>query len=569
MLEVLILKNRPDFSLNFMRLSLRSKTMLGVAVIEAVLLAALVTVAVGFMRDSANEALLKRANTTARLFATTTKDAVLSYDLASLDTYTSDLMLNPDIVYVKVLSAGGTVFSSAGDKNFINKKFLPDNAVETVTDGVFDVLSEIKQDETVYGEVQLGIAIDSITAAMSKVRNWTISIAVMEMFLVAIFSYILGVYLTKNIYRLRKVTGLLSENIKNGVYESTNVTIKSQDELQDLSIAFNELAETLLREHSRRTEFEGELIRLNETLEGRVELRTEQLQAQNSELEQINKDLALAQEQLVQSEKMASVGQLAAGVAHEINNPLGYVTSNLKVLTEYIEEYQQACFKVKAFVDSDSIEQRKVLVSDLIEHFKKADFQFVDADSTDLILGSISGLERIAEIVKNLKQFSRADEDEFQECDINECVRTSLNMVNSEIKYHCDVKVDLQPLPIISANIGKIIQVLTNLLINGSQAVKQGGQLDIATSCCDNNVQVKVSDNGEGIPKGVIKKIFDPFFTTKPVGEGTGLGLSISYDIVQEHNGRIDVRSVENEGTTFTITLPIQLQMEAKTQSES
>lgn len=532
--------------------------MIGVAIIEASLLAALISVAVLFMRDFANEALIKRANTTAALFATTTKDAVLSYDLASLDTYTLDLLGNPDIVYVKVLSVDETELSSAGDQIFIDADFTADSMVESVHDGVFDVQKYIIEGETIYGEVQLGIAIGSITAAMNKVRNWTVGIAAIEMLLVAIFSYILGVYLTRNIYKLRHAAKELTGNIKEGQYESPGVIINSRDELEDLSVAFNELAETLESEHNRRTEYESELIRLNEVLEGKVELRAEQLEIRNTELEDINRDLVQTQEQLVHSEKMASVGQLAAGVAHEINNPLGYVTSNLKVLSNYNQSYQAASEKMLQFVRSDSPEERKRLVHELIKYYQDVDFSFINQDSTEILQDSVGGLERIAEIVKNLKQFSHSDDEKMQECDVNACIKTALNMVKNEVKYHCEVKTDLQPVPIIQANIGRIIQVVTNLLINSSQAIEKDGILEVSTQSSDKEVVIQVTDNGVGIPAQIAGKIFDPFFTTKPIGKGTGLGLSISYDIVQEHNGSIEVQSEENNGTTFIVRLPLR-----------
>lgn len=544
-----------------MRLSLRSKTMLGVALIEGALLAALITVAVRFMTESANEALIKRASTTSRLFATTTKDAVLSFDLASLDTFTIDLLQNPDIKYVKVLSDNGELLSSAGDAQFIEKNFALDSSVESVNDDIFDVQALIKEGDTVYGSVQIGIAINSITQAMNRVRKWTVSIALIEMLLVAIFSYFLGVYLTQNLYRLRKDTHNIAKNVKIGKYNHEVTVIKSGDELEDLSTAFSELSHTLKEEYFKRSKYEIELIELNASLEERVARRTAQLSKQKDELEKAYQDLSLTQKKLIHSEKMASVGQLAAGVAHEINNPLGYVSSNLKVLQEYMEHYYTITKILLSFNHTEGDEKLKDIAWQAMEFLQQENFSFINEDSQDLLGSSLKGLERIRSIVLNLKQFSRESGEGMEPCNLNDCINIALNMVHNELKYHCQVTTDLRDIPNVSINEGKIIQVLTNLLINASQAVEKNGLIHVISCHEGDNVLIKIKDNGSGIPSDIMNRIFDPFFTTKPVGIGTGLGLSICYDIMLEHQGSIEVESKLSEGSTFTLIFPVCQEM--------
>lgn len=558
-----------------MRLSIRLKTMLGTAAIEASLLTALIVVALNFMLESADEALNKRASTTARLFASATKDAVLSFDLASLDTFTTELLSNPDIVYVRVLDDSNQLLASAGTNARLYSTFKADTSVTSVTDGIFDAQALITEEGETFGTVQLGIDIGTINQTMNDVRRWIISIALFEMLLVAIFSYVLGIYLTRNLYRLKQSATRINQNIQSNDYSFEVRPILSKDELQELSLAFAELSNTLIEEHNRRAQFEQELLELNNQLEQRVERRTLKLQEQNEKLEQVNHDLAETQQQLVQSEKMASVGQLAAGVAHEINNPLGFVLSNLNTLKGYVDEYQEACQLVIQFLDATEQPKRRNIANKMLNHFKDAEFDYLDEDSDEILTESIKGLGRITEIVKNLKQFSRADSDDMHECDINECIKTALNMVSNEVKYHCTINTDLAPLPATMGNMGKLIQVFTNLLINGGQAIASGlddsngnsmgggktsGKIDVKTYQKIDTIYVEISDTGKGIPDDILDKIFNPFFTTKPVGEGTGLGLSICYDIIQEHGGDIRVASAVGQGTTFTITLPMSLE---------
>ncbi len=544
-----------------MTVSIRAKTMLGVAIIEGVLLAILITVAVGFMRDSSNEALKKRAETTVRLFATTTKDAVLSYDLASLEIFTAELIQNPDIEYVRVLTPDKQLLSSAGQAQRIDQPFVADTSVESTNDGIFDVYSEIREQNEVYGRIELGLAVDSITQAMNRVKNWTVTIAIMEMFLVAVFSYFLGIYLTRNLYKLREATNTMSENLKQGIYENESPVIESNDELEDLSRSFDNLNHTLKQEHQRRQQYENDLIELNATLEKRVAHRTEQLKQQNDSLEQANQELALAQQKLVQSEKMASVGQLAAGVAHEINNPLGFVTSNLGTLNDYLTDYQRICDLAQALPGTD-VESLPDALNTLQHLLKEIELEYLHEDCKDIVSESIGGLKRIADIVADLKQFSHVDGHSLEPASINDCIKAALNMVNNEIKYHCRVHTELAELPDIPLNPGKVVQVITNLLINGSQAIEGKGDIFVSTRLIverqPHQVEVRVKDTGKGIADDILTKIFDPFFTTKPVGKGTGLGLSVSYDIMQEHHGHIDVSSSLGEGTEFVLSFPVE-----------
>jgi signal transduction histidine kinase len=282
-----------------------------------------------------------------------------------------------------------------------------------------------------------------------------------------------------------------------------------------------------------------------------VHQRERALQLSYDKLSKANEELILSESQLIQSEKMASIGVLAAGVAHEINNPLGFVKSNLDILHEYLTDIQKHHEETnKKLTAETSKEWREELA-------KKYDIAFIFEDIPSLLEISIGGIERITEIVKSLKTFARIEESTKSKTDINEGLTVTLNMVKNELKYNCTVHTDLEPLPIIDAFPSKLNQVFMNLLINAGQSITDSGDIFIRTFKKDSYIVVEVKDSGSGIPAGVLPHIFTPFFTSKPVGEGTGLGLSISHGIMKQHDGRIEVTSEEGKGSCFSVYIPI------------
>jgi len=313
------------------------------------------------------------------------------------------------------------------------------------------------------------------------------------------------------------------------------------------------------------------LKRANVELERRVIERTSQLseqilerqkielalQQRNAELESVNGKLAGTQSQLLQSEKMASVGQLAAGVAHEINNPIGYVHSNLVSLSRYLENIFAVLQAYERF--EDSLPPGSPQVQQL-KHLKDTmELDFLRRDIGDLMTESVEGVTRVEKIVKDLKDFSHVDEAEWQETDVHAAIDSTLNVVWHELKYKGDLVKDYGDLPRIQCLPFQLKQVIMNLLVNAAHAIDQRGRIEIRTRAePEGKVEIRVSDNGKGIDPRHLNRIFEPFFTTKPVGVGTGLGLSVSYSIIQKHNGTIDVESEPGKGTTFTIRLPIQ-----------
>lgn len=279
------------------------------------------------------------------------------------------------------------------------------------------------------------------------------------------------------------------------------------------------------------------------------------LHSKGQEQQQLIAKLQEAHDQLLQSEKMASIGQLAAGIAHEINNPVGFVNSNMSTLQKYVatllgvaRNYEQAIIDAGA---------PPALREKIAQIGKQADLSYLEEDATDLVRESMDGLKRVRDIVQSLKDFSHVGETEWQIADLHAGIDSTLNIVANEIKYKATIVKEYGNLPQITCLAPQLNQVFMNLLVNASQAIKDKGTITIRSGAEGDWVWVSVQDTGSGIPPDIMNRIFEPFFTTKAVGSGTGLGLSLSYGIVNKHGGKIEVASVQGQGTTFTVRLPV------------
>ena len=267
------------------------------------------------------------------------------------------------------------------------------------------------------------------------------------------------------------------------------------------------------------------------------------------QLAQMQIQLQVLKEQLLHSEKLASLGQLAAGVAHEINNPIGYVASNMKMLAEY----SNSLINLVKLLSKQVAEPSR---TELLAHF---DFDYLCADLPKLVQESEQGLDRVVEIIRDLKDFSHIEEAEFIEADLHQGILSTLNLVGNELKYKAEVIREFAELPKINCIPSQLNQVVLNLLLNAAQAIEQNGIIRVATGFDDNWVWFKVSDNGKGMSDPELGRIFEPFYTTKPKGQGTGLGLPLSRSIIEKHHGVIDVSSTPGSGSCFTVKIPRQL----------
>jgi two-component system NtrC family sensor kinase len=304
------------------------------------------------------------------------------------------------------------------------------------------------------------------------------------------------------------------------------------------------------------------LVIANHRMHVERESRILELSTLNEVMLRMNTQLEEAQDQLIQSEKLASIGQIAAGVAHEINNPVGYVLSNLRTLDSYLK----SVFDVLAlYAQADAHEPD---VADVLARARdmraRINFEYVQSDTNALMAESVEGILRVKQIVQDLNDFSRGAADEsWAIINLNEALERTLGIARNGVKYKARIETDYGVLPDLECQPARLDQVFLNLIVNASQAIEVQGTIKISTGAAAGHVWVCVEDNGCGIPRDKVKQIFDPFFTTKPVGQGTGLGLSVSYSIVRRHGGTIEVESEVGRVTRFTVHLPTRRILQA------
>lgn len=547
------------FSGVHMRLSLRSKNILGVAVIKGFSLSLLIFTGLGFLTSIIDDVFSKRVSVTSTLFVTATQDAYLALDLASFESDIELLMQKTDVNYVNVIGSDRQMLVTVGDRELASRVFQQDKSLSDVNDGVFDTIVTLDKPATEIRAIELGISVQPIQAAVARISTWFISIAAIELLLVAAFLYLISAFFIREIKDLAISSRRVKRALDDREFAQIPESVNSKFDLSGLTNAFNEMVLSLQHALDTADQQKEDLTKLNHKFEQEVVDGKQALINCNDKLTKVNQEIEEIQLQLLQAEKMASVGQLVAGVAHEINNPIGFVTSNMSMLKDYIGAYQLLVHQAQLVVQHLP-EQTNPHLHLLSELLSKEDFVFINDDIEELITESKEGLARVAKIVQDLKLFSRVDNDDKRLFDINACIKTTLNIVNNELKYNCSVVTEFSAIPEIMMNVGKLTQVFTNLFINASHAIKATGafgKITVSTSMQKDLIVIRVKDTGVGIPTDMINKIFNPFFTTKPQGKGTGLGLSVSQGIIAELDGKIKVESEVGKGCCFTIELPV------------
>jgi signal transduction histidine kinase len=467
-------------------------------------------------------------------------NAALTAPLAQRDFATLQAVLNESratdgILYLAVLDREGMVMASSG--------LSGQNSAVPVTGSGFslnrnrllpqyDVSAPIEQSGQRLGTLCYGISLVRVIEARRTLLQQAVGIAVVELVLSSLVLTLIGFWLTRHLGALTRT----SLQVAQGNLTPPAVP-EGPDDVGQLGVAFN----TMSRVIAERIQ---ELEELNRTLEQRVH---EEL-SKNRE-----KDAYM-----LQQDKMASIGQLAAGVAHEINNPMGFIISNLGTLREYSEALTSYIEQTEQLVQADAAQAEQ------LKRVKESlDLAFILNDMGPLLHESLEGADRVKLIVHDLKDFARLDEATVKETDLNQCVRSTVNIVRNELKYVAKLDLQLGTLPLVLCNPQQINQVITNLLVNAAQAIEGQGCISITTRHEDGQVVLIVTDTGKGMSPEVLKRIFEPFFTTKPVGQGTGLGLTISYDMVRKNGGDISVESEPGKGTSFIVRLPTRKTEEA------
>ncbi len=390
---------------------------------------------------------------------------------------------------------------------------------------------------------------------------------------------LLGLTLTVSFLILKKVTSSINALARNAMAiadasspEDLDEERVQHEEFLHLAQAFNKVLSKVrrrtdeLRKHQhhldqlvdeRTAELHESNLQLTREVADRVKAQRRLSKSKQALVKTLSK-LKQTQAQMIHSEKMASIGQLAAGVAHEINNPIGFIKSNIHTLKEYCKDIKSLLSHYKELESARNTDSQVQDILAKIRGYKaEIDYDFVYGELDGVIDESRDGVERVARIVRDLKDFAHTDSGIVEYADINQGIESTLNIVWNQLKYTATVNKDLGEIPPVKCDLEKLNQAFMNLLINAGQAVDRDGIIDIRTRCNRNLVEIMIRDNGCGIPPDIIPKIYDPFFTTKDVGSGTGLGLNLVYNIVKGHNGNIEVESDVGRGSTFTICLDI------------
>ncbi len=453
------------------------------------------------------------------------------------------------------IEGGGPQSATTAQQNLYGTKLVENHGLRSLHDAILRQAHSLiyefpKGNEKISGLAPLddplgwtiGVGIDGVDIfrPIKVLTWWLLGVTVFLAALVVIFTYIIADGITIPLKKVIRSAQTIAQGNLN-----ERVQVRSSDEVGILGATFNDMARAL----SAR---EQELQELNRNLERMVRERTNELENSHEALKKAYVDLQNTQEQLVQTEKMASLGQLVAGIAHEIKNPLNFIYGNTNFLADYTQKLQ-SLLEVYEKLASLSPEDRMKM-----EHAKEViHYSFIREDLKTLIDNFTEGARRINTIVSDLRTFSRMDADTISEIDLHASLEMSLNLLRNQYRNRVEIHREYGDIPRIQGYSGKLSQVFMNLLSNAFHAVKERGEVWIRTRSSNGTVEVEIEDNGVGIPREHLKRIFEPFFTTKPVGQGTGLGLSISYGIIEQHHGKIHVASTPEKGSTFTVRLPV------------
>ena len=396
-------------------------------------------------------------------------------------------------------------------------------------------------DNTSFGWI-VGVGIDEtdIFRPIKSMTSYLAAATVLLALLVVVLTFVVAQGITVPLRNLIQTAQTIAQGNL-----SQRVLIRSSDEVGILGTTFNDMARSL---EAR----EDQLQELNRNLEDMVRQRTNELERSHEALKKAYLDLQNTQEQLVQTEKMASLGQLVAGIAHEIKNPLNFIYGNTGFLSDYTRKLQsllEAYDSLPSLSPDDRARMTGLKSS--------CNYDFIKEDLPTLIDNFTEGASRINTIVSDLRTFSRMDSDTVSEIDVHASIEISLSLLRNQYKERIEIHREYGEIPKIQGYSGKLGQVFMNLLSNAFHAISGRGDVWIRTRAVDSSVTVEIQDNGHGVPRENLKRIFEPFFTTKAVGQGTGLGLSISYGIIEQHHGKIFVANAPGGGTIFTVRLPI------------
>ncbi|MEH6470676.1 MAG: ATP-binding protein [Halopseudomonas sp.] len=392
---------------------------------------------------------------------------------------------------------------------------------------------------------------------ISSILLWTLGVLGLICLLVLLVTHRQSKSLSQRITEpLNGINHMISQ-IGAGHYQPARPAI-GVEEINSSAVGLSQMGFDLGEARRELINTQETLQRVNSDLELRVQERTTELVDANAllkqdkeQLEALYEQLKQAQMQLIESEKMASIGQLAAGVAHEINNPMTYIIANFVAMQEYCDDLLKLIEQQQKLVAENAQQASQALL-------KEMDFEYMRQDIPLLIQQSLDGADRVKQIVQGLRDFSHTGQQDWERSDLRDGLNSTLKVAHNEIKHKAEVIKEFDDIPTIDCLPSQLNQVFLNLLVNAAQAIAKQGTIRVRTRHEQDWVRIDISDDGQGIDPKHLSSIFDPFYTTKQVGEGTGLGLALSFSIIKAHNGRIEVDSTPGKGTTFSLWLPVE-----------
>ena len=493
-----------------------------------------------FTRDVMNKSFEERQSVSksiANIIYTSARDGMMKNDYSNLKDLSNRLGENRLINFVAVYdlkSKDKVIFSSI---NGLNGKTIPKSDLVNEYKKLYPYDTDMRFEKTTIGKkilVIMAYSLDSnISYYLKSMTSKNPSIAIFFLLLGSFCSLLMIKLITVPINSLTKAvkifsTGNFEHKIPMTYYKELNILIRS----------FNEMSSIIYRTHA--------------SLEEKIRERTAEIEDKNAKLNDAMQELKGTQAMLVHAEKMRSLGELVAGITHEINNPVNFIYGNLTHLSNYSQDLMDIIDKYKEYTSLLPAEQKE----EMEKLLEDKEYDYLKGDLPDLIKSCREGTVRTKNIVMDLKNFSRTEKMVINEIDINKEINTTLNILYNKYKNRITIHKEFGNVASIDCYGGQINQVLMNIIDNAIFAIKDTGDIYIRTKDSGNNLIVEIEDNGTGISKENIEKVFEPFFTTKGVGEGTGLGMSISYKIIESHGGKIDIDSELGRGTKFTITLP-------------
>ncbi len=461
-------------------------------------------------------------------------------DLVGFDELCADVVTkDPNFAYAAVIDVNGAVLFHS-DKTQRRKVIDEPELYRAVGGGAEHVVQYSANGKAMYGfvvpilntagrhvgAVVLGYPKENITRKVSDLTGRMVTLSFI-LFAVALslIAAIFSMWVSRPLAKLQLAT---EEIVARGTAAFRPVDIDSRDEIGRLAASFNVMATEL-----------------------------QKTTVSKAKLEEALQQLRKMQAQLIQQEKLAGIGQLAAGVAHEINNPVAFIISNLESLRQYVARMMKILEMQEDVLAQGARDGQPAPALDALEEAKRATkIDYVIADTEELIKETLDGAFRVKNIVQDLRGFVRA-EHENKLANINDGIESTVNVLANKVRYRAAISKDLGEIPLLMCNLGQLNQAFMNILVNAAQAVEAAGEIRIKTWADKENVFVEIADTGPGISPAVMNRIFEPFFTTKEVGQGAGLGLSVSYDIIKKHDGEIRVTSTAGKGTTVTVVLPI------------